>query len=153
MNGRVWTYCSGKELTDEMQTAIAADTKFFLENWKAHGTPLTASFEIRDRRFLIITVDEDSYAASGCSIDKQLQFIKQLEQKYGIELLNRLLVPFLNNENMVEVIQTSKVKEFFQTGKLNPETIIFNPAVSTTAELENNFKVPLKESWLRAKIS
>lgn len=151
MKGRVWTYCSSKELTEEMQSAISADTKHFLANWKAHEVPLTADFEIRDKRFLIIKVDEESYAASGCSIDKQLKFIKETEQKYGIELLNRLLVPYKSNDH-VEVVPASKIKELYTAGQISDSTIVFNPAISTTDELEASFEIPLKESWLRAKL-
>lgn len=151
MKGKVWAYCSSKELTDEMINSISSDTQIFLDNWKAHGTPLTSSFEIRSRRFLIITVDEESYAASGCSIDKQLQFVKEVEKKYNIELLNRLLVPYKTGDR-VEVVPASKVKEFYQLGQLNADTVIYNPAVGDTEELENKFEIPLKDSWLKAKV-
>jgi hypothetical protein len=152
MRGKVWTYFSSVELSDEQIKSMAADTQYFLDNWKAHGTPLTASFEIRDKRFLIITVDEQSYAASGCSIDKQLQFIKELEKKYQVELLNRLLVPFKDQSGHIEMTHASKIKELYQSHKVDDNTIVFNPAVSNTEELESNFAVPLKESWLKAKI-
>jgi hypothetical protein len=152
MKGKVWTYFSSVELTDEKIAGISADTQYFLDNWKVHGTPLTASFEIRDRRFLIITVDEQSYAASGCSIDKQLQFIKELEKKYQLELLNRLLVPFKDASGHIEMAHASKIKEMYQAHKVNDDTIVFNPAVSNTEELEAAFEIPLKESWLKSKV-
>jgi hypothetical protein len=152
MKGKVWTYFSNMELNDELLAGISADTQFFLENWKAHGTPLTATFEIRDRRFLIITVDEQSYAASGCSIDKQVQFIKELQLKYNIELLNRLLVPFQNEAGTIEMVHASKIKELYANKQVNDDTIVFNPAVSNSDELETSFKIPLKESWLKAKV-
>lgn len=152
MRGKVWTYFSSVELSDELIKGMAADTQYFLDNWKAHGTPLTASFEIRDKRFLIITVDEQSYAASGCSIDKQLQFIKELEKKYQVELLNRLLVPFKDQAGHIEMVHASRIKELYQSQKVTDSTIVFNPAVSNTEELETAFEIPLKESWLKSKV-
>ena len=96
-------------------------------------------------------MDEEKFGASGCSIDKQLKFIKELEQKFSIELLNRLLVAYKNRSGNIEVVSPSRIKELFEAGEINADTIIFNPAVSNTTELENNFEIPLKESWLNAK--
>lgn len=151
MNGKVWAYLSSKELSDEMVEAISNETYYFLDNWKAHGTALAGSFEIRYNRFLIITVDEDNYNASGCSIDKQLQFIKEFEKKYSIELLNRLLVAYKNSSEKVEVTHATKIKDLFASGEINENTIIYNPSISTSAELKNNFEIPLKKSWLNEK--
>ena len=35
---------------------------------------------------------------------------------------------------------------------INPETLYFNNLVATKAELENNWIVPVKESWIASKI-
>ncbi|HEY1040465.1 MAG TPA: ABC transporter ATPase [Bacteroidia bacterium] len=151
MNGRVWAYLSSKELSDEMAHTIADETAYFLDSWNAHGTSLAGEYEIRDNRFLIIKVDEEKFGASGCSIDKQLKFIKETEQKFAIELLNRLLVAYKSKSGKVEVVHASKIKDLFATGEINEDTIIYNASVSTSTELENNFEIPLKQSWLNAK--
>lgn len=151
MNGRVWAYLSSKELSNEMAEAISNETVYFLDGWNAHGTSLAGAHEIRDKRFLIIKVDEEKYGASGCSIDKQLKFIKETEQKYSIELLNRLLVAYKSNTGKIEVVSPSKIKDLFGLGEINENTIIYNPSISTSAELESNFEIPLKKSWLNEK--
>ena len=134
-----------------MVKAISKETIYFLDGWNAHGTSLAGAHEIRDNRFLIIKVDEEKYGASGCSIDKQLKFIKETEQKFSVELLNRLLVAYKSNSGKVEVVHASKIKDLFASGEINENTIIYNPAISTSAELESNFEIPLKESWLNEK--
>ncbi len=134
-----------------MVEAISNETVYFLDGWNAHGTSLASEHEIRNNRFLIIKVDEEKFGASGCSIDKQVKFVKELEQKFSIELLNRLLVAYKSNSGKVEVVSASKIKELFASGEINENTIIYNPSISTSAELETSFEIPLKKSWLNEK--
>ena len=147
MNNRVWVYLSDKTLDETTIASLKGDLQDFLTGWNAHGTALTASAEILYNHFIIIKVDEEKFAASGCSIDKQFQFIKAAEQKYEITLLNRLLVAY-KKDNEVKVIHSSKVTELLSTGELNENTGIFNVAVGNDAELRSNFEIPLSKSWL-----
>ncbi len=151
-NSRVWVYLSDKELSAEEEQMITADLHLFLTEWKAHGTPLATASQLTQQRFIIIAVDEDVYAASGCSIDKQLQFIKETEKKYNIHLLNRLLVAYQQN-NKVEVIHSSKVQALLNEGVLNENTLVYNTAVSTGKEFKQVFVSPLKQTWLNRFIT
>src|ERR1700747_815639 len=94
MNNRVWVYLSDKIFDDATVASLKRDLEVFLSGWNAHGTALSASAEILQRHFIIIRADEEKFAASGCSIDKQFQFIKEAEKKYNLSLLNRLIIAY-----------------------------------------------------------
>jgi len=146
-NNRVWVYLSEKPFDETTITSLKTDLQQFIAGWNAHGTALSASSEILHKYFIIIKADEEKFAASGCSIDKQFQFIKEAERKYGLSLLNRLVIAYKDG-NEVKVIHSSKVPELLSSGQLNENTIIYNVAVANENELVNEFEVPLSKSWL-----
>ena len=59
--------------------------------------------EIRYNRFIILIVDESHAGASGCSIDKSVHFMQQLEQEYGINLFDRFNLAYRNGEEILSV--------------------------------------------------
>ena len=113
----------------------------------SNGLLLDASFELYQNRLLVFKVNEDKYNASGCSIDKQLRFVKELEQAFSVELLNRLLVAYENN-NQVEVIKSTQVKELLTSRVISENTLVFDNTITQSTELSTNWKQPLKSTWL-----
>jgi hypothetical protein len=152
MKNRVWVYLSDKPFTADVETALASDVTSFLEDWNAHGTALSSSFAILHHHFIIIQADEEKFSASGCSIDKQLRFIKDAEQKYGLSLLNRLVVAYRSG-NEIKTVHSSKIPAMLSAGEISENTIVYNVGVGNDTELGNNFEVPLKQSWLAKFLS
>src|SRR5690606_13534361 len=93
-----WIYQSSRNFTDEELLEIDQGLTSFLTEWTAHGSELQAGFEIRYKRFLVIGLDQNRAGASGCSIDASVHFIQQLEQRYQVELLDRMNVSFKQGE-------------------------------------------------------
>jgi len=147
MDNRVWVYLSDKTFSPEVETGIKADIQTFLNDWNAHGTSLSASYAILHHHFIIVKADEEKFSASGCSIDKQLRFVKEAEQKYGLSLLNRLIVAYKEG-NDIKVVHSAKIPELLVAGQINESTIVFNVGVGNDAEFAAKFEIPLKESWL-----
>src|ERR1700759_2190076 len=88
-NSRVWIYQSDKELTDSEVALLQSQLDNFTTGWTAHNNQLKAKAEIRYNRFIILVVDESQAGASGCSIDKSVRFMKDIEQEFGINLFDR----------------------------------------------------------------
>lgn len=144
---KVWIYLSDKELKGDLHQAVLKAGESFVQNWKAHDVPLSASFEIIHDRFIVVKVDETQYNASGCSIDKLLRLIKQLETDHQLQLLNRLLVAY-KTDSGIEVIHSSKIKELLSSRELNENSLIYNVAASNSEEYKN-WQQSLKETWLK----
>ncbi len=144
---RVWVYLSNKPFNQQTENSLKTDVQNFLLGWNAHGKALTASADILHHHFIIIKADEEQYSASGCSIDKQFQFIKETEKKYNLNLLDRLVVAY-KKDNTVFVTHSSKIPQLLQDGIINENTIVFNTTLSTENEFKTAFEIPLKESWL-----
>src|SRR2546423_14019021 len=98
---RVWIYQSDKQLYDAQVNELQQQLDNFTSEWTAHNHQLKAKAEIRYNRFLILIVDESQAGASGCSIDKSVNFIKRLEQEFGINLLDRFNLAYRQGEKVL----------------------------------------------------
>lgn len=144
---RIWIYTISNLLTEDQLTALKNRCHHFVSTWTAHEVSLDASFELYKNRLLIFKVNEANYNASGCSIDKQVRLVKELEQEFSIELLNRLLVAYEKNEDVV-VVKQSEIAGLLQNGTISGNTLVFDNTISQSTDLAGNWKRPLKETYL-----
>lgn len=147
MNERIWIYTLSKELSNEQLVDFKNRCQDFVNGWTAHDVSLDASFELYQNRLLIFKVNEDKYNASGCSIDKQLRFVKELEQTFVVELLNRLLVAYENN-HQVEVVKASQIKDLLAANSITSNTLVFDNTITESSQLTSKWKQPLQATWL-----
>ncbi|MES2060744.1 MAG: ABC transporter ATPase [Bacteroidota bacterium] len=145
-HSRVWVYQSDRKLTDAetLQAQVLLDN--FTTGWTAHNNQLLAKAEIRYNRFLILFVDESQAGASGCSIDKSVNFMKQLEQHFGINLFDRFNLAYRDGEEILSVPR-HQFEDLLKAGKINTETIVFNNLAQNISELQTKWEVPFKDSW------
>lgn len=145
-NSRVWVYQSNRKLTDTETAQIQGQLSSFATSWTAHNNQLKAKAEVRYNLFLILVVDEGQAGASGCSIDKSVRFIKQLEEAFNITLLDRFNLAYREGE---EVLSTPRAgfEELLKRGAINSGTIVFNNMVQNLRELQTKWEVPFKDSW------
>lgn len=146
-DSRIWVYQSNKDLSDSEIKIIKNKATLFLDNWKAHGKDLQASYLIKERRFLIIAVNEKYNPIGGCSIDYSLQLVNDISAKIKLDLLDRLLVNY-RSENKIKSIKLSDLKNKIKNRIFSPETIIFNTTVKTKEELSSDFELKISSSWL-----
>jgi len=144
---KVWTYVISRELSDAELSELITKGTAFVNSWTAHENKLKAEFSIFKNRIIVIRVNEDVHGASGCSIDKLLRFIKEMQTQFNIELLNRLLVAY-EGQQKVEVLTSAKISDLLQQGVLSASTIVYNTSVANEDELSNWAK-PLQETWLK----
>ena len=148
-HSRVWVYQSDREFTADEIKKIEASLNSFLDNWTAHDKALLASSEIRYNRFIIVMIDEKQAAATGCSIDKSIHFVQQLEKEMNLSLMNRMLFAYKEGEKVL-VLKRDAFEEKYEKGEINAETIVFNNLVQSKAELDSKWEIPLKDSWHKA---
>ena len=146
-DSRVWIYQSNRDFTDLDIKIIKNKTTFFIDNWKAHGNDLQASYLIKERRFLVIAVNEKFNPIGGCSIDYSLQLVNDISNTINLDLLDRLLVNY-RSENKIKSISLRDLKNKIKNRSFSPETIIFNTTVKTKKELSTDFELKISSSWL-----
>jgi hypothetical protein len=143
---RIWIYQANRFFTQEEENAILDSGKQFVENWTAHNKALKASIRILHHAFMIIMVDQEHAGASGCSIDKSVHFVQEIEKRFNLKLLDRMIVAYKENDEL-RLIPMNEFNTLIAQGKINPNTIVFNNLITTKAELDTNWEIPMSKSW------
>ena len=144
-NSRVWIFQSLDFIDDRVVEVIKEKISLFLNEWKSHQKDFKSSFEIRYNTFIIVAADE-SNLVSGCSIDSLVNFIKNLETSFDLQLLDKLHVKYIDNGE-IETKHLDEFKTYCKNLDKDQKLIVFNNLVKNIRELENNWKVNINDSW------
>ena len=145
-HAKIWIYQANKTFSYEQISQLHSLLFDFTNSWTAHNQQLQAGFEIKYNRFIILTVDESQAGASGCSIDKSVHLMKQLEQEFNIDLFDRFNIAWKEG-GIVKSASREEFEELIKDGIINSETIVFNNLVPTYSAYLNNWEIPFKNSW------
>ena len=144
---RVWIYQGHRPFT----ALEAAESRHllgsFVHNWQSHGAPVKGFGGIFYNQFILLMADETASGVSGCSTDSSVRLIRQIEQQTEIRLFDRLDLAFYI-EGKVEMVTMGQFPHALKTGRISAESLYFNNTVRTKEELEANWIIPLKDSWL-----
>ena len=144
-NSKVWVFQSLDYIDDHVVEEIKEKISLFLNEWKSHQRDFESSFEIRYNTFIIVAADE-SNLVSGCSIDSLINFIKDLENSYELQLLDKLHVKYIENGKIITQ-HLNQFKIHCQSLGKEDNLIVFNNLVKDINDLENNWQVDIKNSW------
>ena len=143
---RIWIYQANRQLTNEEAELLLEKMDKFTEQWTAHGKLLVAQALLKHNQFLIIRVNEGIVKATGCSIDKSTDTIKQVQQELGVDFFDRLQIAYRDAEE-IKTVSRPDFEKLIKSGKVDENTIVFNNMVGNSLELETKWEVPLKDSW------
>ncbi len=148
-HARVWVYQANRNIEESEVVAILEKSQDFLAQWTAHKQTLQASAKVFHARFLVIALDEEINAASGCSIDASVHFIKSLEKQLEIDFFDRTKIAFLEPTSQTLFVEDMKnLKQKVAEGIIQSHTIVFNNLVENLSQFQNEWKVPVQQSWL-----
>ncbi|MGB3589313.1 MAG: hypothetical protein WBA23_22400 [Tunicatimonas sp.] len=149
---RVWVYQANRPLSEAEEEQAIQLGQIFTNQWAAHGNALQSSVQVFHQYFLVIAVDERYNAASGCSIDSSVAFVRELEHKFSTEgsavsFFDRTQIAFWQNDE-VQLIPMNQAKQAVKEGQILPDTITFDNTIPTVEAFENRWKIPVQNSWL-----
>ncbi len=143
---RVWIYQSNRPFRDADLHAIREEVRQFVQSWISHNRALKAYGEVYHNRFIVLMVDESQAEASGCSIDKSVYFLKSLQQRYEVDLFDRMVFSYLEGEE-VRSVDRNAFQELYRRGEINDDTPVFDTLVENKAQFDATFVKPLGKSW------
>ena len=148
---RVWIYQSSRLFSLSEAFDIEDAINQFCEEWRSHGADVKAYGNLFFGQFVVLMADETQAAVSGCSTDSSVRFIKQLGERFGVDFFNRTTLAFIIKDK-IQMLPMAQVAYAVDNGFIDGETLYFNNLVSTKEQLENEWIIPVKESWLSKKL-
>ena len=143
---RVWIYQSDKPFAKADVPEIRTKIQEFTQRWVSHSNDLKAFGDLYHDRFIVLMVDESSAAASGCSIDESVRFLKRLGEEYDVDLFDRMNFGYKTEEG-IKTAHREEFIELYNMGLITDETVVFNNLVDTKEAFEKNWEISLGESW------
>lgn len=145
-NSKVWVYQSDRMFTENEVEIISKNLKVFVEHWKDHGKDVTGSFVVKYNQFIVLALDNNERNVPGCVIDASIRILREIENAYKVDLLNKFNTAFKDN-NTIKVVKLIEFQKLVKEQHLSNETIVFNGMVNNINEFETNWEVPAKLSW------
>jgi hypothetical protein len=147
---KVWIYQCNRLLTISEALSIEPLLESFVQQWKSHGAPVKGFANLIFGQFIIIIADETQTLVGGCSTDSSVRLIKQIEEEFKLDFFNRQNLAFIIKDK-VQVLPLQQINYALENGFITSETLFFNNVITTTKELENNWIIPIKNSWLASR--
>ena len=150
---KVWIYQSSRLFSLSEALQIEDMLNDFVQRWNSHGVPVKGHANLLFGQFVVMMADESaSGGVGGCSTDSSVRVIKQIEQQFGVNMFDRQTLAFVVKDK-VQLLPLSQLQYAFDNRFIDSHTLYFNNLVQTKAELENNWLVPIKDSWLSKRIT
>jgi hypothetical protein len=150
-HSKVWIYQSNRLFSLSEALQIEDILNAFTANWKSHGAPVKGFASMFFGQFVVLMADETATTVGGCSTDSSVHIIKEIERLFKVNMFDRQLLAFVRKDK-IELLPLSQLTYAFENKFITPDTIYCNNLVQTKAELESNWLIPVKDSWLAKKL-
>ncbi len=149
-NSRVWIYQGNRLFSISEAFEIEPLLNDFVTTWQSHGVAVKGFANLLFGQFIIIMADETATGVSGCSTDSSVRLIKNIQQKFKVNMFDRQLLAFIVKEK-IQMLPLAHLKHAIENNFITPETLYFNNLVLTKKELLEKWIIPVKESWLASR--
>jgi len=148
-DARLWIFAAAEPVLGDRAALLLARVDAYLEQWKAHGAPLTCSRDWREERFLAIAVDQHSTGASGCSIDALFRILQDLQPHIGTTLVGGGRIYYRDSKGDVQCVSRNEFASELSSGRVNDGTRVFDTSITTLGDYRTGFERALAVSWHR----
>lgn len=96
-----------------------------------------------------MAVNEQLTKATGCSIDKSVELMKNIEEEFKISLFDRTKIAYFDEHKKIAITSLSKVKELVSEQKITSDTIIFDNLIQIKEQLDSQWQAKASKTWLK----
>lgn len=147
-SSKLWIYTISPALHEHQITTFENELHSFCTQWTAHNKELRSFFRVIENKILILGVDEHLNPASGCSIDKSVHFLEDLEKEFQIELFNRMLFTFLDEHNQLKTLDRDAFENAIEDGTIQQNTLVINNLALNVNDWNENGLLAFADSWM-----
>ncbi|MEP6676525.1 MAG: hypothetical protein ABJA78_15295 [Ferruginibacter sp.] len=151
-DARVWIYQASRLFLLNEALEIETMLEDFVADWKSHGDVVTGYANLFFGQFIVIMADETATGVSGCSTDSSVRLIKAIQEKFKVAMFDRTTLAFIIKDKL-QLLPLNQLKYAVENNFINGDTLYFNNVVAHKKELLEKWIIPVKESWLKTKIS
>jgi len=151
-DSRVWIYQGSRVLTLSEALELEVHLNGFAADWVSHGADVKAYANLFFGQFIVLMADETKTGVSGCSTDSSVRFVKQMGEKFRVDFFERTMLAFFVKDK-IQLLPVSQVEYAFQNKFISADTLYFNNVITSRRELESQWIIPVKESWLWKRIA
>lgn len=145
-DAKVWVYPSSRKFYPNEIAEVEEKIKLFIESWKPEDENFKASYQFLYNRFIVLFADDETSNLTSADIDASVSFILNLQEEYKIELLDKMNACFKQGE-FVQYKDLKEFKKLLKNRALTAKSIIFDNLITTKVDFENNWEIPLEDSW------
>lgn len=146
-DSRVWVYQCNRRFSLGEALQIEDLLHRFAESWLSHGVPVRGYANLFYGQFVVIIADETGHGVSGCSTDSSVRLIKEIEQRFQVNMFDRLLLAFLVKER-VQMVPMAQLSYALENGFLDGSSLYFNNTVLNLQQFRDAWLIPVRNSWL-----
>lgn len=147
-SSKIWVYTLNPVLDANTESLLNSELELFCQNWTAHNRELRAFYKIFENRFLVLGVDEHLNPASGCSIDKSVHFLEDVEKKFSISVFDRMLFSYIDDHDNCITLNRSEFEKAISEGTISGTTNVVNTLTNTLADWNDKSIIKLQDSWM-----
>jgi hypothetical protein len=139
---KTWLFGISPSLNETQSRKLLQQVDQFLDEWAAHGTPVTSARALLENSFLAIAIDEQS-ETSGCSIDRMFGLLRHFENDLGVSILDANRVFVRHTDGRVEALSRT---EFRARGDLH--TTVFDTTAERLADIRSGHWIrQAQDAW------
>ena len=151
-NSRVWIYQSSRLFFISEALEMEDMLNEFAASWKSHGAAVKGFANLFFGHFIILIADETSTGVSGCSTDSSVHLIKNIEEKFKVQLFDRQNLAFVVKDK-IQLLPLNQFEYAVENNFINADTLYFNNTVLTKKDLIEKWIIPVKDSWLAKRVN
>jgi hypothetical protein len=146
-DARLWIFAASRPLSEDERRRVLVEADAFIDQWMAHGVPLSAARDIRHDQFILVGVNERAAGVSGCSVDALVRRMSQLQSALGVELTNNAPVLFRRGDR-IERVPRERFAELAEKGEVGLDTVVFDNTVERVGDLrDGRWEIPAAGAW------
>ena len=146
-HGRLWVFPLGRALDASEEARCLDVVDAFLAQWAAHGQPLRSARELVLGRFVLVGVDVDAEAPSGCSIDALTNALRGLGSEMGVSVIDHAPVWYREGEQIMTVARAD-FRALAADGSVTPDTHVFDTSLTRVDEVRAGaLERPAADTW------
>jgi hypothetical protein len=141
----IWIFQLGSAPVEASKATLLQELDAFIAVWKAHGSPVPGTAELRHDRFVVVQAEPDH--ASGCSIDSMTKGVQEILSRHGLEVLGAERVFYRASDGSIQHIDFKEAKAAIADGRLQAGTILFDSTLGNSNDL-SRWEVPMEQTWM-----